>query len=93
MHLLYDENGTPFPHGNGEHHHESGVQKDRTLALLTYMYDHNVHHAEELSALVKQLEEEGRKEAAAKIEETVAHYEKGNAVFHEALHMLEGIGI
>ena len=98
MHLLYDENGTPLPHGNGDHHHhndhddrESGVQKDRTLALLSYMYDHNVHHAEELSGLVKQLEEEGRKEAAERIKETVAHYEQGNAIFHEALHMLEGI--
>ena len=78
-------------HGHEHHHHSHAGTGDKALALLSYMYDHNVHHAEELSGLVKQLEEEGRKEAAERIKETVAYYEQGNAIFHEALHMLEGI--
>ena len=67
MHLLYDENGNPIPHGaHDEHHHHHDHHhegedcghacnacseekcKDENLALLTYMLQHNEHHAAEL---------------------------------------------
>ena len=72
MHLLYDENGNPIPHGahdehhhHHDHHHEGedcghacnacGSEekcKDENLALLTYMLQHNEHHAAELDEIV-----------------------------------------
>ena len=61
MHLLHDENGNPVPHGghhehshehshshdcgNGCHEHCEGECKDENVALLTYMLQHNEHHA------------------------------------------------
>ena len=76
MHLLYDENGNPIPHGahdehhhHHDHHHEGedcghacnacGSEekcKDENLALLTYMLQHNEHHAAELDEMADKLE-------------------------------------
>ena len=53
MHLVKDENGNMVPHGHDhEHHHDhghcgncqGGDCKNETLALLTYMQQHNEQH-------------------------------------------------
>src|SRR5699024_11646728 len=64
MHLIKDENGNPVQHGhehthshgegceNHSHDHcgicQGGDCKNETTALLTYMLQHNEHHAQEL---------------------------------------------
>ena len=87
MHLLYDENGNPIPHGahdehhhHHDHHHEGedcghacnacGSEekcKDENLALLTYMLQHNEHHAAELDEMADKLEKAGMADAAKQI--------------------------
>lgn len=89
MHLLYDENGNPIPHGahdehhhHHDHHHEGedcghacnacGSEekcKDENLALLTYMLQHNEHHAAELDEMADKLEKAGMADAAKQIRE------------------------
>ena len=102
MHILKDENGNPIPHGGHEHehehghehshehhHHHGGASGDKSLALLSYMYDHNVQHTNELLEMASQIEADGKTAAAAKIREAAAEFGKGNDLLHEALHLYE----
>lgn len=93
MHLLYDENGNLIAHGeNGhvhEHHHEHchGQQegKDENLALLTYMLQHNEHHAAELEEMADKMDKGGFPAAAAEIREGVLDFHKANEHLRRAL--------
>lgn len=69
-------------HGHGEH------PQDEDTAVLTYMLDHNRHHAQELAAIAKHLREQGKEEAAAQIEKGVEDFEKGNMRLSIALSLL-----
>lgn len=59
MHLVHDENGNLIVHGDHNHedhhdhthHHEP---KDENLAVLTYMLQHNEHHATELVQMAER---------------------------------------
>ena len=42
------------------HHHEVSKEAGEDLALLTYMLDHNRHHADELHDLAHELDGEAR---------------------------------
>lgn len=90
MHLVYDENGNPVPHGKTESHshahsHEGGEQSSENLALLNYMIDHNEHHADELEELAGKWEQSGFPDKAAAIREGVAGFRKGNECLKKAL--------
>ncbi len=100
MHVLTDENGNPIPHGAGEHthehdhghhhehhhhEHEHESPKDATLALMTYMIDHNEHHAAEIVEMAADVEKNGKADAAAKMTEAVEKFNEGNAILREAL--------
>lgn len=96
MHLLYDENGNPIPHGahdehhhHHDHHHEGedcghacnacGSEekcKDENLALLTYMLQHNEHHAAELDEMADKLEKAGMADAAKQIRGSIRFPER-----------------
>lgn len=105
MHILTDENGNQIPHGGHSHshehdheeahghehhhHHHGDAPRDRSLALLSYMYDHNVEHTNELLDMAAQIEAAGKEAAAAKIREAAAEFGKGNDLLHEALHLYE----
>ena len=100
MHILKDENGNPIPHGGHDHehehshghehhHHHDGAAGDKSLALLSYMYDHNVQHTNELLDMASQIEEAGKTAAADKIREAAAEFGKGNELLHEALDLYE----
>ena len=71
-----------------EHHEHShgGEGVDRTLTLLSYAYDHNAHHAEELCAIAESLWAEGREEAGSLTEAAIAKFREGAALLHDALH-------
>lgn len=109
MHLLYDENGNPIPHGahdehhhHHDHHHEGedcghacnacGSEekcKDENLALLTYMLQHNEHHAAELDEMADKLEKAGMADAAKQIREGVSDFQKGNMRLSLALTLVK----
>jgi hypothetical protein len=49
------------------------------------MYDHNMHHAEELVELAAALRAEGRESAAGLIDEALNAYRSGNELLSKAL--------
>ena len=65
------------------HHHEHGdtpeLTPEQTLALMSYMLDHNRHHADELHDICHALEDAGKTEAAAALAEALHEYDHGNS--------------
>ena len=83
-------------HGNdscGEHEHcgacSGGDCKNETVALLTYMLQHNEHHAAELDQMAANLEKMGMSAAAKTIKEGVADFQKGNMRLGLALTLVK----
>ena len=58
---------------------------DETVALLTYMVQHNEHHAMELDQMADNLIKLGMEDAAKTIKEGVADFQKANMRFSLAL--------
>lgn len=94
-------NTIPHGHEQEEHHHshegcghehshcgscssESGC-KDETVALLSYMVQHNEHHAMELDQMADNLIKLGMEDAARTIKDGVADFQKANMRFSLAL--------
>ena len=61
--------------------------KAGVLALLTYMLDHNRHHADELHDICHTLEAAGKTEAAAALAEALHEYDHGNDKLEKALEL------
>ena len=90
-------------HGDGEHTHshgdcgstdhcgscEGGDCKKETVALLTYMLQHNEHHAAELDQMADNLEKMGLGNSAKTIKEAVADFQKGNMRLGLALTLVK----
>ena len=84
-------------HGHHHHDHECGcgcgcgghAQPDENVAILTYMLDHNRHHALELKEIAAHLRTVGKEEAAAQIEKGVEDFEKGNMRLSIALSLVK----
>ncbi len=80
-------------HGCGGHTHcgscEGGDCKSETVALLTYMLQHNEHHAAELDQMAENLEKMGMSAAAKTIKEGVADFQKGNMRLGLALTLVK----
>ena len=72
-------------HGRHTHDIPQDGNADRSRILLHYMYEHNMHHAEELVELAAALRSEGRENAAALIEEALRAYRSGNELLGRAL--------
>lgn len=78
------EHSHEHTHGCG-HSHEcgsscgsSGECKNETVALLSYMLDHNEHHAAELDQMADNLQNLGMDAAAKQIRDAVSDFQKGN---------------
>ena len=84
-------------HEHHDHHEGCGCgcgcggheQQDENTAILTYMLDHNKHHALELKEIAKHLREVGKDDAAAQIEKGVEDFEKGNMRLSIALSLVK----
>ena len=63
--------------------------KNETVALLTYMQQHNEQHAAELDQMAENIEKMGMKDAAQQIREGVAEYQKGNMRLSLALTLVK----
>lgn len=81
---------------NHDHHHEHDHEhshehnheicgNDRTKALLTYMIDHNDHHAQELAELLVSVDGAAKK----KLTEAIGSFEVANVQLREVLELLE----
>lgn len=66
-----------------------GDCKNETVALLTYMLQHNEHHAAELDQMAANLEKMGMSAAAKTIKEGVADFQKGNMRLGLALTLVK----
>lgn len=96
-HEHHDHHGHHHHHGSDEGHEHHGHHghhthdipadgpADRNVILLRYMYDHNMHHAEELVELAAALRAEGREKAAGLIDEALNAYRSGNELLSKAL--------
>lgn len=66
-----------------------GDCKNETVALLTYMLQHNEHHAAELDQMAENLKKMGMDAAAKTIKEGVADFQKGNMRLGLALTLVK----
>ena len=66
-----------------------GDCKNETLALLTYMLQHNEHHAQELDQMADNLAKMGMDAAAKTIKESVSDFQKGNMRLGLALTLVK----
>ena len=75
------------------HHHEHGdtpeLTPEQTLALMSYMLDHNRHHADELHDICHALEDAGKTEAAAALADALHEYDHGNSKLEKALELAQ----
>lgn len=58
-------------------------------ALLSYMLDHNKHHAAELAEVAQKFRETGKENVAAQIEKAIENFDKGNLYLSLALSMVK----
>ena len=68
---------------------ESGDCKNETVALLTYMLQHNEHHAAELDQMADNLKKLNMDAAARTIKEAVSDFQKGNMRLGLALTLVK----
>ena len=93
--------GHEHSHGHGHAHTHDGVcqegcsgcethdPKKENIALLTYMLQHNEHHAAELDEMADKLEKAGMADAAKQIREGVSDFQKGNMRLSLALTLVK----
>lgn len=63
--------------------------KKEAQALLTYMLQHNEHHAAELDQMAANLEKLGLNDSAKQIREGVTDFQKGNMRLSLALTLMK----
>ena len=68
---------------------QGGDCKNETVALLTYMLQHNEHHAAELDQMADNLAKLGMDAAAKTIKESVSDFQKGNMRLGLALTLVK----
>ena len=76
------------PHGH-EHCHGGVATPADVKALLEYMTNHNVQHANELAEMGEKLRSLGKTEAADRIAQGVEAFSQANAKLAEALEQVK----
>ena len=66
--------------------HKPGLEQE---ALLSYMLDHNKHHAAELAEVAKKFRETGKEDVAVQIEKAIENFDKGNLYLSLALSLVQ----
>lgn len=74
---------------HGHDHSRKENSPDETLALLTYMLDHNRHHAEDLHEIYHSLEANGKSEAAAILHDAMHDFGHANDKLEQALKLIK----
>lgn len=101
MHIVDGEHGHAHGHDHEhahDHAHEHcdscggcGEKKpgSEQEALLSYMLDHNKHHAAELADVAKKFRETGKEDVAVQIEKAIENFDKGNLYLSLALSLVK----
>ena len=90
-HVHDHEHGLHHHHHEHEHEHsEGGTVSEQTIALVSYMVDHNRAHANDIHELAHKLEAMGQHEVAELMGEGLSCYIDGNERLAEALEVLKG---
>lgn len=80
-------------HNENEHHHHHDLpavrDKAQVAALLSYMYEHNVSHEDELRKLSASMSDLDFADEAGKVAEAGEFLARGNALIKEALEQLK----
>lgn len=76
-------------HSHDEQSRPHGGALHQLTHLLDFMLEHNRSHTAELAGFARQLREKGQDAAAAKLEEGVKDFERGNDSLKEALGLIE----
>ncbi len=85
-------------HHDHSHSHECGHEcgcgekcdcTAETVALLSYMLEHNTHHAVELDQMADNLSKMGMHSAAKQIKDAVSDFQKGNLRLSLALTVVK----
>ena len=76
-------------HTHSHSHTHETPEASKSLALLTYMLEHNRHHAEELHDLAHSLSENGSSKAAELLHAAVEDFQQGNEKLAAALAALK----
>lgn len=78
--------GHEHHHEHEHHHHTDGAQT--LTAVLKYMLDHNIHHAEELKGIAGKLKEQEMIAASDLLSESTALFDQANEKLAAVLKML-----
>lgn len=94
MHIgEHSHEGLTHTHADGHVHTHQNVTAfdsvEQATALVSYMLDHNRHHAEELHELTHKLEASGNVESAKLIDEALEKYYEGNESLAKGLSLLK----
>lgn len=73
-------------HCHDGHDHKSA---EETIALLSYMSDHNRHHGEDLHEIYHALDGAGKHDAAELVHKAMHLFEDGNALLDKALKLIK----
>lgn len=86
------EHGLHHHHHDHEHDHGDTAETvpEQTIALVSYMVDHNRAHANDIHELAHKLEAMGQYEVAELMGEGLSCYIDGNERLAEALEVLKG---
>ena len=76
-------------HGHEHSHGDKALTPEQTLALMSYMLEHNRSHAEELHDVAHALSQQGKDEAAALVHSAVHQREHGNEDLAAALKLMK----
>ena len=85
MHEHEHEHSHPHDHGPVA----AFDSAEQATALMSYMLDHNRHHAEELHELGHKLAHSGREDASRLIHDAVDQFNAGNELLEKALEALK----
>ena len=85
MHEHEHEHSHPHEHGDIP----AFESLDQAEALMSYMLDHNRHHADELHEVGHKLAHTGKEEAAKLLHEAVDAFHSGNELLAKALEALK----
>ena len=90
MHVhIHSLDGHEHSHDHAHEHH--GFEStEQAVALMTYMLEHNRHHAEELHDLAHNLSHMGSENAAELLHKALVQYNAGNNALEAALDALKG---
>lgn len=87
MHEHTHDHAHTHTHAHGE---GKPMSPEEVLALMTYMLDHNRHHADELHEICHALEDQGKAEAAAALADALHYFDHCNDKLEEALKLTKG---